>query len=108
MPNTDLTWVSFSAHSKRLSYQSVRVSRRRAGHWGCREQRFTVVRDRCPSTNSPVQRPARALCEAEREHVLDVLAAPRFVDRSPGDVAATLLDEGEYLCSERTMYRVLV
>ena len=32
---------------------------------------------------------------------------PRFVDRSPAEVAATLLDEGEYLCSERTMYRVL-
>jgi len=36
-----------------------------------------------------------------------VLASPRFVDRAPGEVVATLLDEGEYLCSERTMYRVL-
>ena len=49
----------------------------------------------------------RALCEAEHEHVLDVLAGPRFVDRAPAEVVATLLDEGHYLCSERTMYRIL-
>ena len=51
--------------------------------------------------------PARALCAAERERVLDALSSPRFVDRSPGEVVATLLDEEKYLCSERTMYRVL-
>ena len=38
---------------------------------------------------------------------LNVLAFPRFVDRAPAEVAATLLDEGQYLCSERTMYRLL-
>ena len=31
----------------------------------------------------------------------------RFVDRSPAEVVATLLDEGQYLCAERTMYRIL-
>ena len=51
--------------------------------------------------------PARALCESEREHVLNVLASPRFVDRAPAEVVATLLDEGQYLCSQRTMYRIL-
>ena len=60
-----------------------------------------------PGRQQPRPTPARALCESERERVLDVLALPRFVDRSPAEVAATLLDEGEYLCSERTMYRVL-
>jgi putative transposase len=39
--------------------------------------------------------------------VLAVLHSERFVDRSPGQVYATLLDEGTYLCSERTMYRIL-
>jgi putative transposase len=38
---------------------------------------------------------------------LDVLHEPRFVDHAPGQVYATLLDEGQYLCSERTMYRIL-
>ena len=60
-----------------------------------------------PGRQQPRKRPARALDEAERERVLDVLACPRFVDRSPGEVVATLLDEGQYLCSERTMYRIL-
>ena len=39
--------------------------------------------------------------------VRETLTCPRFVDRSPAEVVATLLDEGEYLCSERTMYRIL-
>ena len=36
-----------------------------------------------------------------------MLACPRFVDRAPAEVVATLLDEGQYLCSARTMYRIL-
>ena len=60
-----------------------------------------------PGHQQPRPKPARALCEAEREQVLDVLAGPRFVDRAPAEVVATLLDEGRYLCSERTMYRIL-
>lgn len=61
---------------------------------------------------NPTPRPARspsprALSEAEREAVLSVLDEERFADRAPGQVFATLLDEGVYLCSERTMYRVL-
>jgi putative transposase len=51
--------------------------------------------------------PARALSRAEREAVLTVLHEPRFVDLAPAEVYATLLDEGRYLCSERTFYRIL-
>lgn len=51
--------------------------------------------------------PARALPAAERQQVLDVLHEPRFIDLAPAQVYATLLDEGTYHCSERTMYRVL-
>ena len=60
-----------------------------------------------PGHQQPRPTPARALCEAERERVLDTLGCERFVDRSPAEVVATLLDEGQYLCSERTMYRIL-
>lgn len=49
----------------------------------------------------------RALSPAERQAVLDVLHEERFVDVAPGEVVATLLDEERYLCSERTMYRIL-
>jgi hypothetical protein len=55
-----------------------------------------------------VRRPSpRALSVGERATVLDALHEPRFVDLAPAEVYATLLDEGRYLCSERTMYRIL-
>ena len=60
-----------------------------------------------PGHRQPRPTPARALCETEREQTLDVLAGPRFADGAPAEVVATLLDEGHYLCSERTMYRSL-
>ena len=49
----------------------------------------------------------RALDSHERQAILDVLHSARFQDRSPTEVYATLLDEGIYLGSERTFYRVL-
>jgi putative transposase len=53
-------------------------------------------------------KPARALSDEERQQVLAVLHSERFVDQSPQEVYATLLDEGTFLCSIRTMYRILV
>lgn len=50
---------------------------------------------------------ARALRPEERQKVLDVLHSDRFVDKAPPEIYATLLDEGTYLCSIRTMYRIL-
>ena len=44
---------------------------------------------------------------AERQAILDVLHSERFVDQSPAEVYATLLEEQRYLGSVRTMYRVL-
>lgn len=49
----------------------------------------------------------RALSALEQEQVLEVLHSERFVDLSPAEVHAVLLDEGRYLCSEATMYRLL-
>ncbi len=49
----------------------------------------------------------RALSVAEQEAVLEVLHSPRFQDAAPATVYATLLDEGTYHASERTMYRLL-
>lgn len=49
----------------------------------------------------------RALSVQEREQALSVLRSPRFVDLSPGQVVPTLLDEGVFICSVRTMYRIL-
>ena len=62
-----------------------------------------------PAPALPPERPtpARALSPVERASVLAVLHEERFQDRSPAAVQATLLDEGQYLCSIRTMYRIL-
>jgi putative transposase len=66
-------------------------------------------RDREPRLGPPAPRPSppRALSAIERTSVLDLLNGERFVDASPAQTYATLLDEGEYLASERTMYRIL-
>ena len=60
-----------------------------------------------PPEPRPRSAPARALSQGERDAVLEQLHGERFVDASPAQVYATLLDEGTYLASERTMYRLL-
>ena len=70
--------------------------------------RATVYRRRQPHPPlAPRPQPPRALTAPERQGVLEALHAPRFVDLAPAEIYATLLDEGRYLCSPRTMYRVL-
>lgn len=53
------------------------------------------------------RRVPRRLTSQERASILDALNSERFVDSSPAQVYATLLDEGKYLCSVSTMYRIL-
>jgi putative transposase len=70
----------------------------------------TVYRRRRPPEPRPPRprpTPARALSAPERQQVLEVLHSERFVDVSPEETWATLLDDGTYLCSPRTMYRIL-
>ncbi len=71
--------------------------------------RATYYRRRAPIFG-PRQRkasPPRTLPADERRAVLDVLHEPRFADVVPAEVHATLLDEQRYLCSVRTMHRIL-
>lgn len=53
------------------------------------------------------RRQPRALSAAEQQAILDVLHSDRFVDVAPAEVWATLLDEGVYLGSQSTFYRLL-
>ncbi len=72
--------------------------------------RATAYRRRSPKVASPARprrRPPAALSEPERTAVLGELHSERFADASPAAVYATLLDEGTYLASQRTMYRIL-
>ena len=66
--------------------------RRKGARQGCREQR--------PA-------PPNALPAGEREELLAVLDSPRFRDKAPRQVWALLIDEGAYLASVSTMYRLL-
>ena len=63
----------------------------------------------CPLAvaRSPPPAPPLALSEAERQTLKDVLCSERFVDCAPPTIYDTLLDEGAYLGSVRTMYRLL-
>lgn len=49
----------------------------------------------------------RKLTTSEELSVLAILNSERFRDSAPGEVYATILDEGQHICSERTMYRIL-
>jgi putative transposase len=49
----------------------------------------------------------RALSPQERVHVISVLTEERFCNLAVAEIYATLLDEGRFLCSQRTMYRIL-
>lgn len=71
--------------------------------------RATYYRWRAPVHGPRPKRasPARRLSNRERQAVLDVLHEPRFVDLAPAQVHAALLAEGRYLCSVRTMHRLL-
>jgi len=59
------------------------------------------------AAGSPPRISSRALEAAERTQIRELLNSERFADCSPYVVYASLLDDGEYLCSVSTMYRIL-
>jgi putative transposase len=69
--------------------------------------RALAVQNKAVAISDKRPRPPRTLCPEERQKVLDVLHSDRFADKTPQEVYATLLDEGTYYCSIRTMYRIL-
>jgi putative transposase len=69
--------------------------------------RETFYRRRRPKLARAPRMSSRALAPAERSHVLALMHEPRFADLATPQVYAALLDEGQYLCSQRTMYRIL-
>ena len=78
------------------------LGRPRATHYRWHRQSPAPARAQHEAKPQP-----RALSPAERTQVLEVLNCERFRDLAPGEVYAILLDEGTYLCSEATMYRIL-
>ncbi len=68
---------------------------------------YRYTQPTAPTIPIPRPSPPRALSGEARATVLDQLNSERFMDQPPAQVYATLLDEGQYLCSVRTMYRIL-
>ena len=58
-------------------------------------------------TDKPRRVSHRRLSQAERDNIVVILNSQRFMDKSPTETYATLLDEGTYFCSISTMYRIL-
>jgi transposase InsO family protein len=55
----------------------------------------------------PKTPPANTLSPAERHRILELVTSPRFRDVSPHQIVPLLADEGKYLASEATCYRIL-
>jgi putative transposase len=89
-----------------MALEIPRASFYRRHAWkGAPERSATAVTpDSLPGSGC---RSPRALKSEEHQAVLAHMHSERFVDRSPREVYATLLDEGVYLCSVRTLYRIL-
>jgi len=69
--------------------------------------RRRAVGNRPPRVSRKRPAPPRALSAEEKRNVIDILHSERFQDKAPHEVYSTLLDEGAYHCSIRTMYRIL-
>jgi putative transposase len=91
-PTVDVTTACRTLGMPRASFYRRRDRRHRAGP---------------PLPPRPRPSPPRTLDAAERPRVLDLLHSERFIDCAPAAIDATLLDEGTYLCSVRTLYRLL-
>ena len=99
---TVLCLVTENEVSPTMACEALSVSRAAFYRW-----RDTMLQP--VSCCKPLARPhpPLALSDTERQCVLDVLHSPSFVDKTPYEVYAALLDAGTYLCSIRTMYRLL-
>jgi putative transposase len=84
--------------SRRYAYRVLGVSR-------ATQERHRRPRLACQERRRPSA--IRALTAPERQAVVETLNSPRFVDQPPAEIYHCLLDEGIFLCSTRTMYRIL-
>ena len=86
-------------HDRRGLRRAGGFARQRASPRGCAQ---TAAGNRAGASKAPAGADRR-----QQQHILDLLHAPRFADQAPAEIYASLLDEGVYLCSIRTMYRIL-
>lgn len=73
----------------------------KASYYRCLRPKFGPPKKRGPTRSS------RRLSDTERQDVLTLLHSERYADQPPAEVYAELLEQGRYLASLRTMYRLL-
>jgi putative transposase len=93
----DLSIAASSEHGAALACRAFGVSK----------ATFYRHRDSEPTVRKKRARHYRRLSEVEEQSVLNTLNSKEYMDDSVPEVHADLLDKGTYLCSQRTMYRVL-
>jgi putative transposase len=72
-----------------------------------RSSYYRSLRPEKPDIVTAPRSSPRRLTVEEEQAMLDFLNSQRFCDSAPGEIYATMLDEGQRVCSERTMYRIL-
>lgn len=96
-----------------LDHRSTRLSLRNAADaLGIHRSAIYRIRKEVSGVADPPPRrvpppPPRRLSEEERAEIIEILHSERFVDQPPREIVATLLSEGRYFCSTRTLYRIL-
>ncbi len=70
-------------------------------------QRWREPGGGCDRRHGPHSEPPNKLEAAERQEVLEVVNSPQYRDLSPNQIVPRLADEGTYIASEATMYRIL-
>jgi putative transposase len=98
-------WVQQACNDGASLYRSCAVVGISVHSWYRWQQDGVVSPDQRPLVDRP--EPANKLCVAERQAVLALCNSPRFDSVPPSQIVPILADEGRYLASESTMYRVL-
>lgn len=93
--------------ARRLTEQGCRICRVCEGLSLARSTYYRSLRPRSVGKDCPTRRPANRLSDDELAAIKDVLHEERFLDLPPREIVPTLADEGRYLASIRTFYRVL-
>jgi len=70
-------------------------------------QRWKNKPDKRDNRKGPNKKPAHAMTEQEKANILSIVNSDRFKDKSPSQIVPILLDEGKYIASESTIYRLL-
>jgi putative transposase len=105
-----VTGIGFACHGLGVSRASFHRHHPAEGPATARSSRAQSAAESVATTASAAigKSPSfRALSSQEEQTVLDCLHSERFQDFAPAAIVATLLDEGVYHCSTRTMYRIL-